>query len=172
MLKQMFMAGSLLMAVVFTGCAELREAKDPIDSDPAVATRFDGRWKVERQMFREGKPSSKQTGTAIGEMIGKHARLHSSDLKFELLFGIRQDGEYVLVNADSSRDRLLVGKDTDEEEEDGDAVEKNDDLNFEFGEELLGEISFRGNDMIEVNYFREHDNRERAVEKLLLTRAE
>ena len=107
MLKQMFMAGSLLMAVVFTGCAELREAKDPIDSDPAVATRFDGRWKVERQMFREGKPSSKQTGTAIGEMIGKHARLHSSDLKFELLFGIRQDGEYVLVNADSSRDRLL-----------------------------------------------------------------
>ncbi len=170
MFKQMLMAGGLLAAAVLTGCAEFREERDPVDSNPAVAAGFRGNWNIQRQVFRNGKPAVTENGTAVCEMLGKTARISSAGLKLEIIFGIRQDGEYALVDVNASRDRMLIGRDTDEEEEDGDAVEMNDDLNLKFGRGLFGEIKFLGKDSIEISYFYEHDDRERLVERLLLTR--
>lgn len=170
MLKTMFMAGSLLAAVVLSGCADFMEGKDPIDSNFAVVSRFEGKWKIEKQIFQSNKKISTQSGTAICEMIGKTARIYSPELKQEILFGIRLDGEYALIDVNAARDRMLVGKDTEEEEEDGDAKETNNDLDLKFGKGVLGEIKFQGNNTIEISYFKEHDGKEALLEKILLTR--
>jgi len=170
MLKTMFMAGSLLAIMILSGCADFMEGNDPIDSDPAVVSRFEGKWKIEKQIFQNSKKISIQSGTAICEMIGKTARIYSPELKQEILFGIRLDGEYALIDVNAARDRMLVGKDTGKEEEDGAAKETNNDINLKFGKGVLGQIKFQGNDMIEVSYFKEHDGKETFLEKILLTR--
>lgn len=171
MRKQMCMAGALLAVVALAGCAGFPESEDRVDSDPAVVARFDGNWKVEKQVFQKGELVSTQTGTAVCEMVGPNARLWSSDLNWGILFGIRQDGEYVLIDLDAARDHMLVGKDVDEgDEEEGEAQEVNGDLDLKFGRGLFGEIEFTGNDTIEISYFKEHHDREVPVEKLFLTR--
>ncbi len=170
MLRQVLVTVTLLAVVAMTGCAEFTGEKDHIDSNPAIVAKFDGKWKVEKQIFQKDKAVTTQTGTAVGEMVGKTARIWSSDLKLEVLFGIRQDGEYALVDANAARDHILIGRDSDEEEEDGDEVEVNNDLNLKFGRDLLGEIKFIGNDVIEISYFKEHHDKEIPVEKIILTR--
>lgn len=170
MMMQVFVTGTLLAMVAMTGCAEFTEEKDHIDSNPAIVAKFDGKWKIEKQIFSKDKEVTTQTGTAVGEMVGKTARIWSSDLKLEVLFGIRQNGEYALVDADATRDHILIGRNSNEEEEDGDEVEVNNDLNLKFGRDLLGEIKFIGNDIIEISYFKEHHDKEISVEKIILTR--
>lgn len=172
MMKQMFVAGSALAVVLMTGCAEFMECEheDEEKCDAAVVAKFDGNWKAERQVFKKGELVSTQTGNASCEMIGKNARISSPELKMELLFGLRQDGKYALVDANASRDRMLVGKYTDDEEEDGDAKETNSDINLKFGEKVLGEIKIPTPDSIEIQYFKEHDDKEIPLETIRLTR--
>ena len=170
MLKQVFLSGMLLAAVAMAGCAGFSEEPEHAASDPAIAAKFDGKWKVEKQIFQKDKQVSTQTGTAVGEMVGKTARIWSSDLKLEILLGVRQDGKYALVDANDARGHMLIGRESDEEEEDGDEVEVNKDLDLKFGRELLGEIEFTGNDVIEISYFKEHHDKEVPVEKIVLIR--
>ncbi len=170
MKRQLFMAASTLAVVLMTGCAEFREHKDDFKADPAAASKFEGKWKAERKVFEKGAAVRSQAGTASGEMIGKNVRISSQEMKLELLFGIRKDGKYVLADANASRDRIMVGKYTDDEEEDGDAKEVNNDINLKFGEKVLGEIRFPSPDTVEIRYFRERGGKEATLEVLSLTR--
>ncbi len=165
--RQMVMASGVLALVSLTGCAEFLEHEDKVDSNPAVVAKFNGDWNVERQVFMKGKPESTQNGKAVCEMIGNNARLYSADLKLEILFGIRQDGEYALIDVNAVRDNMLVGKDTDDEDKED---ENNSELNLKFGKGVYGEIKFLSADTIEITYFKEHDDKKRMLEKILLNR--
>lgn len=159
----------MLVAASLTGCAEFCESENRPESDPAIVARFGGEWKVDRQIFAREKSESLQTGNASGELVGHCARLRSDELKMELIFGIRPNGEYALIDLNASRSGLLVGKIDEEDEDDGEG-EKEKALQLKFGKGVRGKIRFLSADSIEISYFQEHDGKQRLLEKILLKR--
>lgn len=163
-------AGLTLATALLAACAEFRdEGKcDPIDADPSVAARLEGEWNLERTVFRNGEQAAAQSGVATGRMLGRTAIVRAQDAGVELVFGIRQDGEYALIDIRGDRDEILVGKDDDEDDED--ECELEDDsrkdangeaIRFEFGKKVYATVRFAkdGNSVEILRWTKRGDHR-------------
>lgn len=154
-------AGLTLATALLAACAEFRdEGKcDPIDANPSVAARLEGEWNLERTVFRNGEQAAAQSGVATGRMLGRTAIVRAQDAGVELVFGIRQDGEYALIDIRGDRDEILVGKDDDEDDSRKDA--NGEAIRFEFGKKVYATVRFAkdGNSVEILRWTKRGDHR-------------